>query len=128
MATFLTFAWDKSESLSIMPGLLHASHLWGISPTTHWIGDSMGHRNGLDILEKRQITCPHQKTKCRSSSTEWSLYQLSNLYKDHKVQVHMSTQHVARDSSMWQVIAAGCDNLPSSFSFELVFTFTATHV
>jgi hypothetical protein len=35
---------------------------------------------------------------------------------------------VLPDFSMWQVTEAVCDNLLSSFSFELVFTLTATHV
>ena len=57
--TFLTLALDGDE--------WSALHHWGFTPGTHFTVGWVGPGAGVDILERRKITCPCRELKCDAS-------------------------------------------------------------
>jgi hypothetical protein len=56
---FLTSALDGGEWSASHPGRFTS---WERAPGTHWTGGWVGPRAGLDIVEKRKISCHYRES------------------------------------------------------------------
>jgi hypothetical protein len=74
---FLTSALDGGEWSASHPCYFTARET---AHGTHCTGGRVGHRDGLDVMEKRKISCPYRETNLDPSVAQpvaWSLYRLS---------------------------------------------------